>query len=57
MGGWFSPGLFPHPAPPVGTKLTAGSLPLLSDFKLGKLAGGLLAEGTLPKLCIPCLKR
>lgn len=51
-----SPGLLPHPVPPLGTKLTAGSLPLCSLFKLGKFAGGRRAEGTFPKHCMPCLR-
>jgi len=51
--GSVSPGLLPHPVPPLGTKLTAGSFPLYSDFRLGKLAGGLRAEGIFPKLCMP----
>lgn len=29
---------------------------LVSAFNDGKLAGGRRAEGTLPKLCIPCLR-
>lgn len=45
-----------HPLPPLGTRLTAGSLLLYSLFKLGKLAGGRRAEGTFPKLCMPCLR-
>lgn len=45
-----------QPLPPLGTILTAGSLLLVSLFKLGKLAGGLRAEGTLPRVCIPCLR-
>lgn len=45
-----------QPLPPLGTRLTAGSLPVCSLFKLGKLAGGRRAEGTFPKLCIPCLR-
>lgn len=45
-----------QPLPPLGTKLTAGSPLLVSLFKLGKLAGGRRAEGTFPKLCIPCLR-
>lgn len=45
-----------QPLPPLGTRLTAGSLLLYSLFKLGKLAGGRRAEGTFPKLCIPCLR-
>lgn len=51
-----SPGLLPHPVPPVGTRLTAGSLPLCSDFKLGRLAGGRRAYGNLPRFCMPCLR-
>lgn len=43
-----------QPLPPLGTRLTAGSLPLCSLFRLGRLAGGRRAEGTFPKLCIPC---
>lgn len=46
----------PHPGPPEGTKDTAASLPLCSDFSDGRLAGGLRALGTLPRLCIPCLR-
>lgn len=45
-----------QPLPPLGTRLTAGSLLLCSLFKLGKLAGGRRAEGTFPKLCIPYLR-
>jgi hypothetical protein len=45
-----------QPLPPLGTRLTAGSLLLVSLFKLGKLAGGRRAEGTFPRLCIPCLR-
>lgn len=45
-----------QPLPPLGTRLTAGSLLLVSLFKLGKLAGGLRAEGTLPRVCMPCLR-
>ena len=45
-----------QPLPPLGTRLTAGSLLLCSLFKLGKLAGGRRADGTFPKLCIPCLR-
>lgn len=45
-----------QPLPPLGTRLTAGSLLLCSLFKLGKLAGGRRAEGTFPRLCIPCLR-
>lgn len=44
-----------QPLPPLGTRLTAGSLPLCSLFTLGRLAGGRRA-GTFPKLCIPCLR-
>ena len=40
----------------VGTRLTAGSVLLVSLFKLGRLAGARRAEGTFPKLCIPCLR-
>lgn len=29
---------------------------LVSAFNDGKFAGGRRAEGTLPKLCIPCLR-
>jgi len=48
--------LFYIPDPPVGTKLTFGSFPLFSLFKLGKLAGGGIRRTfpTLPKLCNPC---
>ncbi len=59
VGGCFSVGVWlfsdPHPAPPVGTRFTVGSLPLLSLFRLGKWAGGgiRLALATLPKLCNP----
>lgn len=28
----------------------------VSAFKDGKLAGGRRADGTFPKLCIPCLR-
>lgn len=52
-GGPVSPGLLPHPVPPLGTKLIAGSFPLYSDFKLGRLAGARRAEGTLPSVCMP----
>ena len=45
-----------QPLPPLGTRLTAGSLLLVSLFKLGRLAGGRRAEGTFPRLCIPCLR-
>lgn len=45
-----------QPLPPLGTRLTAGSLLLCSLFKLGRLAGGRRAEGTFPRLCIPCLR-
>lgn len=45
-----------QPLPPLGTRLTAGSLLLVSLLKLGRLAGGRRAEGTFPKLCIPCLR-
>lgn len=44
----------PHPEPPVGTKLTGGSFPQDSDFKLGKLRGR-RAMGTFPKIDMPCL--
>lgn len=37
------------------TYLALGSCPV-SVFKEGKLAGGRLAEGTFPRLCIPCLR-
>lgn len=47
---------FPHPGPPEGTKDTAASVPLCSDFIEGRLAGGRLALGTLPRLCMPYLK-
>lgn len=47
---------FPHPAPPEGTRETAASLPVCSDFREGRLAGGRRAVGTLPKLCMPCLR-
>lgn len=46
---------FPHPGPPEGTKDTAASVPLCSDFIEGRLAGGRLALGTLPRLCMPYL--
>lgn len=36
-------------------ELALGSCPV-SVFKEGKLAGGRLAEGTFPRLCIPCLR-
>lgn len=55
-GGPVSPGLLPHPVPPLGTKLIAGSFPLYSDFKLGKFAGR-RAEGTFPKVCMPPWRR
>lgn len=55
-GGPVSPGLLPHPVPPLGTKLIAGSFPLNSDFKLGKFAGR-RAEGTFPKVCMPPWRR
>ena len=29
---------------------------VISAFRDGKLAGGRLAEGTLPNICIPCLR-
>lgn len=45
-----------QPLPPLGTILTAGSLLLVSLLKLGRLAGGRLAEGTFPNVCIPCLR-
>lgn len=45
-----------QPLPPLGTRLTAGSLLLVSLFRLGRLAGGRRAEGTFPRLCIPCLR-
>lgn len=45
----------PHPCAPGGTKGTAASVPLCSDFKEGKLAGALRALGTFPNDCIPCL--
>lgn len=45
-----------HPGPPEGTKDTAESFPLCSDFKEGRLAGGRRALGTLPRLCMPCLR-
>ena len=35
---------------PLGTRLTVGSFPLCSAFKLGRFAGALLAVGTLPRL-------
>lgn len=57
MDGGPSPGFEPHPAAPAGTRLTAGSFPLFSDFKLGRFAGGRRAVGTLPKLCMPFLVR
>lgn len=44
----------PHPGPPAGTRETAASLPLCSDFSEGKFTGPLRA-GTRPKLCMPCL--
>jgi hypothetical protein len=48
----------PHPAPPVGTRVTLGSFPLFSDFKLGKWAGGGMSRAlpTLPRLCNPCCR-
>lgn len=45
-----------QPLPPLGTRLTAGSPLLVSLLRLGRLAGGRRADGTLPKLCIPCLR-
>lgn len=45
----------PHPCDPGGTKGTDASVPLCSDFKEGKLAGGRRALGTFPNDCIPCL--
>lgn len=45
----------PHPWAPGGTNGTAVSVPLCSDFKEGKLAGGRRALGTFPNDCIPCL--
>ena len=39
----------------AGTRLTVGSLPLCSAFKLGRLAGARLAVGTFPSDCNPCL--
>lgn len=37
------------------TYLALGSWPV-SVFKEGRFAGGRLAEGTFPRLCIPCLR-
>jgi hypothetical protein len=39
---------------PVGAEVLVGVL--VSAFNDGKLAGGRRAEGTFPKLCIPCLR-
>lgn len=45
----------PHPPPPLGTKLTVGSLPEFSLFKDGKLAGGGIRrlDPIFPRLCNP----
>ena len=49
--------LEPHPWPPEGTKLTLGSFPQFSAFKLGRLAGKgtRRTDATLPSDCMPCL--
>lgn len=49
------PSCLPHPGAPGGTNGTAASLPLCSDFKEGRFAGGRRALGTFPNDCIPCL--
>lgn len=45
----------PHPPPPLGTKLTVGSLPEFSLFKDGRLAGGGIRrlDPIFPRLCNP----
>lgn len=47
--------LFPHPAPPIGTKLIEDSW-LDSDFSLGKLTGLRTLRMTFPSGCNPFLR-
>lgn len=47
--------LFPHPAPPIGTKLIEDSW-LDSDFSLGKLTGLRILRITFPIGCNPFLR-
>lgn len=47
--------LFPHPAPPIGTKLIEDSW-LDSDFSLGKLTGLRILRITFPIVCNPFLR-
>lgn len=42
--------------PEVMMLLLVVLLLLVSAFRDGRLAGGRLAEGTLPRICIPCLR-
>lgn len=47
--------LFPHPAPPIGTRLIEDSW-LDSDFSLGKLTGLRTLRITFPIDCKPFLR-